>query len=85
MSAAGAALPRVSAGPAEDSRLARAVLIAVAVGYIGVFLLLLHWLWPDGRWEIKLSLAVLPLLPLVPAIFRYSRILWMHFDTPGAW
>ena len=40
MSAAGAALPRVSAGPAEDSRLARAVLIAVAVGYIGVFLLL---------------------------------------------
>src|SRR5262249_7393187 len=57
----------------------------LAVVVIGVFLLLLHWAWPDGRWEIKLSLAVLPLLLLVPTIFRYSRILWMHFDTPGAW
>jgi sulfate transport system permease protein len=40
MSAAVATMPHMSAGPAEDSRATRAVLIALALGYIGVFLLL---------------------------------------------
>jgi sulfate transport system permease protein len=40
MSAIAAAPPRPSAGPAEDSRLARGVLVAVAVAYIGIFLVL---------------------------------------------
>ncbi len=57
----------------------------LAVMVIGVFLLLFHWIWPDWPWEGKLALAVLPLLVLVPTIFRYSRVLWMHFDAPGGW
>ena len=40
MSTAAAALPRVWAGPAEESRATRAVLIGAAVGYIGIFLVL---------------------------------------------
>jgi uncharacterized protein (DUF983 family) len=54
----------------------------LAVVFIGAFLLLIHWLRPDWPWETDLALAVLPLLLLAPAIFRYSRILWMHFDAP---
>jgi len=40
MSAVTAALPRATAGPSEDSRLTRVALIAVAVAYIGIFLVL---------------------------------------------
>ena len=40
MSTATVSLPRPFAGPAEDSRITRAVLIAVAAGYLGIFLLL---------------------------------------------
>jgi uncharacterized protein (DUF983 family) len=54
----------------------------LAIVVLGVFIVLIHWLRPDWPWELDLALAVLPLLVLVPTIFRYSRILWMHFDTP---
>jgi len=40
MSAGAVGLPRSSAGAAEDSRTTRAALIAVAIAYIGIFLLL---------------------------------------------
>jgi sulfate transport system permease protein len=40
MNAATLSLPRFSAGPAEDSRTTRIVLTAVAIGYIGIFLVL---------------------------------------------
>jgi hypothetical protein len=38
---------------------------------------------PPGKKPLAaLAVAVLPLLLFVPAIFRYSRILWMSFDAP---
>lgn len=40
MSVSAIALPRSFAGPADDSRLSRAVLIAMAIGYIAIFLVL---------------------------------------------
>ena len=40
MSASAAALPRSYAGAAEESRLTRALLIAVAIGFISIFLVL---------------------------------------------
>jgi len=40
MSTAAVAVPRLSAGPAEDSRAARLVLIGISVAYIGIFLVL---------------------------------------------
>ena len=42
----------------------------------------IHLLWPDLRLDVAVTLAVLPLLVCVPAIVRYSRVLWMHFDPP---
>jgi hypothetical protein len=38
-----------------------------------------YWLleWPAG-WLAVLAIAVL--LPLVPMIFRYSRVIWIYFD-----
>jgi hypothetical protein len=58
---------------------------AMIVSYIlGVPLLaaisLLVW-WISGwRVDLVLLMAGLYFLPFVPAIFRYSRVIWMHFD-----
>ena len=58
---------------------------AMIVSYIlGVPLLaaisLIVW-WISG-WtvEVVLLAAGVYFLPFVPAIFRYSRVIWMHFD-----
>jgi hypothetical protein len=32
------------------------------------------------RFDVALLVAALYFLPFVPALFRYSRVLWMHFD-----
>lgn len=37
-------------------------------------------LLPDWNGYLVLLLVVAAYLPLVPAIFRYSRVLWVHFD-----
>jgi uncharacterized protein (DUF983 family) len=45
------------------------------------------WQWLPGWGDLALvGLAVAVYLPLVPAVFRYSRILWIYFDrwlSPG--
>lgn len=41
----------------------------------GFYLLLPDW----ALWKLLL-LAWLAFLPLVPVIFRYSRVFWIHFD-----
>ena len=33
--------------------------------------------WPAGRLALSAGLAY---LPLVPAVFRYSRVIWIHVD-----
>lgn len=52
-------------------------LIAVAV-YGGLVLLL--WTLPGWRVELALLVGSALFLFTVPAIFRYSRVIWMHFD-----
>ena len=38
-------------------------------------------LWVTGwRFDVALLVAALYFLPFVPAVFRYSRVIWMHFD-----
>ena len=32
------------------------------------------------RFDLGLLVAGIYFLPFVPAIFRYSRVIWMHFD-----
>ena len=54
---------------------------AIAVPFLGL-LTAAVWFFIVPGWE--LHWAVLPavalFLPFVPLIFRYSRILWIHFD-----
>ncbi len=52
---------------------------------LGVFLLtalviLLFLLEPAWSIELVLGVAVVPFLLLVPVIYRYSRVLWLHLD-----
>jgi hypothetical protein len=51
---------------------------------LGLFTALIHALWPSWRLDVAVTVAVLPLLLCVPAIVRYSRMLWMHWDRPYA-
>jgi Protein of unknown function (DUF983) len=58
---------------------------AMIVSYIlGVPLLaaisLIVWWLAGWRVEVVLMVAGLYFLAFVPAIFRYSRVIWMHFD-----
>jgi uncharacterized protein (DUF983 family) len=52
-------------------------LIAVVV-YAALVLLL--WSLPGWRVEVALAVAAALFFVAVPAIFRYSRVIWMHFD-----
>jgi len=43
--------------------------------------LLLTALWPALNPYLATAIAVMLYLPLIPMIFRYSRVIWMHIDT----
>jgi hypothetical protein len=53
---------------------------ALAVPALVLLTLMAHWLLPglSGLWI--LAAAVPFFLPLVPLIFRYSRVIWVHLD-----
>ena len=60
---------------------------ALGIPIIALFTLVAYLLLP--RWHLyqHVLLAWAAFLPLVPAVFRYSRVLWIHFDRyfdPGA-
>ena len=55
------------------SYLIAVVLITVLFWLVSVFM-------RDTSFNIALTLAVVLFLPFVPLVFRYSRIIWMHFD-----
>ena len=52
---------------------------ALSVPVLAV-LCVLVWLASGWRVEWVLLVAGLLFLPFVPALFRYSRVIWMHFD-----
>lgn len=49
---------------------------------LGGLTLLAYWLLPSWSLQAAMLLALVPFLLTVPAIVRYSRILWLHFDQP---
>jgi hypothetical protein len=52
----------------------------LASGLLGVLYLIGTWLLP-GWSSLAVALVILvPYLPFVPAIFRYSRVLWIYFE-----
>lgn len=41
---------------------------------------LLLWILPDWNQMLVALFAFLAYLPLVPVVFRYSRVIWIHYD-----
>ncbi len=59
---------------------------ALSVILLGLIILLGSALFSSLRLEIIIGFSVPLYLPFVPAVFRYSRIIWMYFDrwaSPG--
>jgi uncharacterized protein (DUF983 family) len=55
----------------------------LAIPIIALFAVLIHWLLvPTWQLHNAVLIAIIPFLITVPIIFRYSRVVWMHFDHP---
>jgi uncharacterized protein (DUF983 family) len=52
----------------------------LSIQILCLLILLGHLLLPSLRIEFVIGLSLLPYLFLVPAVFRYSRVIWIHFD-----
>jgi uncharacterized protein (DUF983 family) len=52
----------------------------VSVAFIIPAFFALSYLLPTWNGAVVALLAVVPYLPLSPAVFRYSRVLWIYFD-----
>ena len=65
----------------EEGYFTGAMLVSytLAVPLLGL-LTLLTFLLTGWRFDLVLLVATAYFLPFVPAIFRYSRVIWMHFD-----
>ena len=47
------------------------------------FYFLGRWLLPDWNTILITFLALVLYVPLMPAMFRYSRIVWIYFERAG--
>jgi len=52
----------------------------LALPVMGLCVLAVYLLAPSLSFEASVMAAVVLFLPWVPAIFRYSRIIWIHLD-----
>lgn len=57
---------------------------ALASLFLGLITLVLHLTFPDLDLGLAILIAAGVFLPFVPAVTRYSRIIWMYFDR-WAW
>ena len=53
---------------------------ALAIPIILAFTLVAYLVLPHWRLYQQVLLACTFFLPLVPAVYRYSRVMWIHFD-----
>jgi uncharacterized protein (DUF983 family) len=53
---------------------------ALTVPVMAACVLAVQLVAPRLSFEATIAVAALLFLPFVPALFRYSRILWIHFD-----
>jgi hypothetical protein len=51
---------------------------------LGLLYCLCAALLPDLRGEVLVLVALIPFFPLVPTIFRYSRVLWIYVERAGS-
>jgi uncharacterized protein (DUF983 family) len=52
----------------------------VSVAFLIPAYFVLSYLLPTWNGAVVALLALVPYLPLSPAVFRYSRVLWIYFD-----
>jgi hypothetical protein len=52
----------------------------VSVAFLIPVFFLLSYLLPTWNGAVVALLALVPYLPFSPAVFRYSRVLWIYFD-----
>jgi hypothetical protein len=52
----------------------------LSIPILGAAILIWHWLLPNWRWEFAIGLAAVSYIAFMPAVFRYSRVLWIYFD-----
>jgi hypothetical protein len=57
-------------------------LLASAV--LGAIYFVTAQFFPDMHGAILMLIALIPFFPLVPAIFRYSRVLWIYVERMGS-
>src|SRR5262249_58508626 len=53
---------------------------AIAVLILVPLYFLADWLFPRMDYLLVPLVAFIPYLPLIPLVFRYSRVLWIYFD-----
>jgi uncharacterized protein (DUF983 family) len=51
---------------------------------LGVLYFVCAALLPNLRGEVLVLVALVPFFPLVPAVFRYSRVLWIYVERAGS-
>jgi uncharacterized protein (DUF983 family) len=55
----------------------------LAIPVLGLMTFAIYWLFlPDWALQNVVLIATVPFLFLVPIVYRYSRIVWMHIDHP---
>jgi uncharacterized protein (DUF983 family) len=55
----------------------------LAIPILAILTLLIYWLiLPTWALQNVVLVACVPFLLLVPLVFRYSRVIWMHIDPP---
>jgi len=55
----------------------------LAIPILALLTLLIYWLiLPEWPLQNVVLIAGLPFLFLIPVVFRYSRVIWMHIDPP---
>ena len=65
----------------EEGYFTGAMIVSYLLGVPIIALITLAIQWLTGwRFDLVLLVAILYFLPFVPALFRYSRVVWMHFD-----
>ena len=52
----------------------------LSVPILGLLILLGYWLLPSWRIEFIILLSAFAFIPFMPLVFRYARVLWIHFD-----
>lgn len=56
----------------------------LATLFLGLAMLVVHFIVPEWDLGVAVLLAGVVFIPFVPAVTRYSRIIWIHFDR-WAW